>query len=118
MQPVTVFVLPHNFRDEFYAEGEGPSFRRYAPGESRGPIPEGTVWLDLPAPMPACLVTITDDAGKVIAATADGKHVRWKDLDIVCIAVRQFNEDLARMGITPQPSPVAPTEALDLAAAE
>ena len=105
-RPVTLFRMPHNFRDELYNEGEGPSFCHYADGEERRPAPISGAWGDLPIlpiPMPSCLMMFTDADGKVIAATADGKQIRWRDLDIVVTAVEQYNEDCARLGITERP---------------
>jgi hypothetical protein len=100
MQPVVIFALPHNYRDEIYPEGEGPSFcHYYEPGEPRGPVPVGIEWAMLPMPMPTCLITIIDGDGKAIAAAADGKWVRWKDLRTVLTAVRQYNADCTRQGI-------------------
>jgi hypothetical protein len=98
MQSVRIFALPHNFRDEIYPEGEGPSFRHYESGEPRGPTPVGIEWATLPMPMPTCLITITDGDGKAIAAAADGRWVRWRDLRTVLTAVRQYNADCARQG--------------------
>jgi hypothetical protein len=96
MKPVTIFSMPHNFRDPLYNEGEGPSFcRDYEEGEPRRPAPRGGEWATLPIPMPECLMTTTDRDGRVIAATADGKRVRWADLDIVVTGIRQYNSDIA-----------------------
>ena len=102
-RPVTLFRMPHNFRDELYDEGEGPSFCHYADGDKRRPAPISGAWANLPIPMPSCLMMFTDAEGKVIAAAADGKQIRWRDLDIVVTAVEQYNEDCARLGITERP---------------
>jgi hypothetical protein len=91
MSPVNVIVLPHNFRDELYPEGEGPSFCYDGTGVRPAPVMGG--WATLPIPMPRCLVVTTDRDGEtVIAATADGQQIRWKDLDIVVLGVRQYNQ--------------------------
>jgi hypothetical protein len=37
----------------------------------------------------------TDPDGRVIAASADGKRIRWADLDIVVRGVEQYNANLA-----------------------
>jgi hypothetical protein len=95
MTPVSIFSMPHNYRDELYNEGEGPSFSDYEQGEPRRPVPRGAEWATLPIPMPECLSTITDRDGMVIAAVADEKHIRWRDLDIVVTGVTQYNADIA-----------------------
>jgi hypothetical protein len=109
MQPVTVFSLPHNYRDPLYAPGEAPdSFCNDFTHPDRM-APFGSEFVDLPIPMPGCLMINTDAVGRPIAAWADGKRIRWKDLDIVVEAVRQFNVHCAQMGIT-KPSPPASDE--------
>jgi hypothetical protein len=100
MKPVTTFSMPHNFRDEIYAKGEGPSFcHYYGPGEARRPPPLGQEWATLPIAMPESLMTFTDPSGRVIAAWADGNQIRWADIDVVVKGVRQYNLDCARQGI-------------------
>jgi hypothetical protein len=93
--PVSVIVMPHNYRGEFYEPGEGPSFCSYDPGESRGSASD-VVWATLPLKMPQTLIVFTDLDGRPIAAVADGLSIRWTDLDIVLTAVRQFNDDCRR----------------------
>jgi hypothetical protein len=104
MTPVDIISLPFNYRTELYDEdgpGEGPHF---APpddppddtNEKRGPGPSafGQEWATLPIPMPEVLTVFTE-AGGVIAAWADEKQIRWRDLDIVVTGVVQYNADLA-----------------------
>jgi hypothetical protein len=96
MRPVTIFCMPHNYRDELYNEGEGPSFcHDYDRGEPRRPAPRGEEWARLPIAMPESLLCTSDRDGRVIAATADGKRIRWADLDIIVKGVEQYNADLA-----------------------
>jgi hypothetical protein len=97
MNPVSIISMPHNGRCEFYAEGDGPSFdAEHVPGEPRMPIDPTTQWADLPIPMPHCLLLTTDGStGRVIAAMADDKQIRWQDIDTVLEGVRQFNADIA-----------------------
>lgn len=98
MRQVTIFILPHNFRDPLYDESEGPSFCHddYERSEPRRRAPQSGEWATLPIPMPESLICTTDPDGRVIAATADGKRIRWADLDIVVAGVDQYNADLAR----------------------
>jgi hypothetical protein len=97
MRQVVIFSMPHNFRDEIYNEGDGPSFcHDYERGEPRRPAPLGGKWATLPIPMPDYLMVITDRDSRVIAATADESRIRWADLDIVVKGVEQYNADLAR----------------------
>lgn len=97
MRQVTVYSMPHNYRDPLYDEGEGPSFCHDDDrGEPRRPAPHGGEWATLPIEMPECLMIFTDRDGRVIAATADGVRIRWADLDIVVRGVEQFNADIAR----------------------
>ena len=99
MRKVVAFSMPHNYRDEIYNEGEGPSFcNDYEWGEPRRPAPQGGDWATLPIPMPECLIVITDRDGRAIAATAEEKRIRWTDLDIVVNGVRQYNADLNDAG--------------------
>jgi hypothetical protein len=97
MRTVSIISMPHNYRDELYSEGEGPSFCHYNPGEPRRPSPlGGDEWATLPIPMPEGLMLTTDRDGRVIAADADGRRIRWADLDIVVKGVEQYNRDVAR----------------------
>jgi hypothetical protein len=95
MTPVTIFSMPHNYRDEIYNSGEGPSFVDYGEGEPRRLAPRGE-WATLPIPMPECLMITTDHDGRTIAASADGKRIGWADLDVVVKGVEQYNADIAR----------------------
>jgi hypothetical protein len=96
MRPVWIFSMPHNYRDELYNEGDGPSFVEYEQGEQRRPSPSGRDVANLPIPMPECLLTFTDREGRVISAQADDKRIRWRDLDTVVTGVTQYNADVAR----------------------
>jgi hypothetical protein len=106
MRPVIVLSLPHNFRLPLYQPGEAPdTFGQ--PDDMT--VPDTGEWATLPMPMPRVLSLTTDPLDRVIAARADGRRIRWQDLDTVCEGVRQFNEDCRRAGITSEP--VAPYEA-------
>ena len=97
MRPCTIFSMPHNYRDPLYDEGDGPSFcNDYERGEPRRRAPQTGEWATLPIPMPESLIVFTGPDGRVIAASADGKRIRWADLDIVVKGVEQYNADLAR----------------------
>jgi hypothetical protein len=100
--PVVVLRLPHNFRDPLYAADAAPSTFCTDTRDERDP-PLGEVFTDLPMPMPRCVICSMDGNDVVIAATADGRRIRWKDLDTVMLAVEQFNEDCARLGIMRPP---------------
>lgn len=102
MKPVTIFELPHNFRDRLYAPGEAPDAFCDDP-ELATLYPYGHDFVDLPIPMPTCLFALTDRDGRVIAIPADGKRIRWADLDILLAGVEQYNADLARQGIRHEP---------------
>jgi hypothetical protein len=102
MQPVAVFSMPHNYRGPLYSPGEAPS--TFCDDSDYAAPPSD--FADLPMPMPQCLLITTDDRGRPIAAWADGRQIRWKNLDIVIEGVRQYNVYCAQMGIgTPRPSP-------------
>jgi hypothetical protein len=92
MTPVGCFALPHNGRCEIYPDGERPRLCRQGPEEAHYPARSDIVWLELPCPMPHSLFVITV-GNRVVAAWADGKQVRWRDLDTVTEAVRQYNAD-------------------------
>jgi hypothetical protein len=102
MDPANITSMPFNGRIELYDSegvGEGPHFpcEDDDPDEERGPGPSayGQEWAMLPIPMPETLTVFTDHEGCVIAAWADDKQVRWKDLDIVVRGVEQYNADIA-----------------------
>jgi hypothetical protein len=99
MRPCTILSMPHNYRDEIYNEGEGPSFcHDYDQGEPRRAAPRVSEWAVLPIPMPECLMVTTDHDGRVIGAIADGQRIRWADLDTVTRGVQQYNADLDTRG--------------------
>jgi hypothetical protein len=101
MTPVSIISMPFNHRCELYdvdGPGEGPHFPSTdGPDEERGPGPsaDGQLWATLPMPMPEVLTVFTDATGHVIAAWADDKQIRWRDLDTVVEGVDQYNADLA-----------------------
>jgi hypothetical protein len=94
MEPVFIFSLPHNHRAPLYNEGEAPSMFD-DPDGPHSPVPITGEWLTLPAPMPKSLMLYTVN-DRVVAARADDRRVRWKDLDTVVLAVQQYNRDCAR----------------------
>jgi hypothetical protein len=95
--PVTIFKLPFNYRCEIYPIGEGPTLLDCAPGEERLP---GIVreFVELPIPIPTQATIWTDEQGKPIACWADGKPIRWDDLDIFVTAIEQYNRRVAESG--------------------
>jgi hypothetical protein len=99
---VTIFRLPHNYRDPLYNVGEAPSTFCDDTRDEREP-PQGTEFTTLPIPMPKCVIAVAGRDDVIIAATADGKRVPWQHIDTVMLAVMQFNEDCARLGIVHPP---------------
>jgi hypothetical protein len=100
--------MPHNYRAALYATGEAPSTFGNDPDDEPAaprPSPFGSDFVTLPIKMPTLLFTLTGDNGRVIAAWIDDRRVRWKDIDNVCEAVRQYNVHLQQMGITAPPAP-------------
>jgi hypothetical protein len=106
MTPCMIVSMPHNRRDPLYSPGDAPDTFCNDRGEPR-PSPFGANFADLPIKMPASLLAFTDSDGKVIAAWADGRRVRWRDLDTVVTGVKQFNVHCRQMGVTAPPPPPA-----------
>jgi hypothetical protein len=89
MTPVKIFSMPHNFRCALYRPGDAPDTfgdPAYTPAMGE--------FVDLPIPMPTCLMLTTHN-GQVVAARADGHRIKWADLDTVLRGVQQYNRDLA-----------------------
>src|SRR6516225_3073320 len=105
MRPVVILSLPHNYRLPLYQPGEAPDTYGDPADET---VPDTGEWASLPIPMPRVLTFVTDHLDRVIAGRADGKRIRWRDLDTVSEGARQFNTDCARAGI--EPEPVSPFE--------
>src|SRR5215469_12493526 len=94
MMPVSISSMPHNYRGPLYRPGEAPDV--FCEDIDYARIPNLGEFATLPIPMPHCLMITTDAKGRVIAAEADGKRIRWKDLDTVVKGVEQYNADCVR----------------------
>jgi hypothetical protein len=92
MSPVTILSMPHNYRDPLY---EDDADWRDEDGESARAMPRFAPYVDLPIPMPACVMVITDRDGTPLAIHADGQRIRRQDVATVWAGVQQYNADLA-----------------------
>jgi hypothetical protein len=105
MRPVIVVALPHNYRLPLYQPGEAPDTYGDPAAETARDTSE---WASLPIPMPRCLVLTVDAEDRVIAARADGKRIKWADLDVIVRGVQEYNADLAHAGTRHELLPFEP----------